>query len=204
MASDEGSTMVASVFIAEPDRSRLARIDSIGNLDGFTCVELDTMTSVEFASIVGDDGIEWHEGEPIRFDAETGVAILKVSEEGVRCVLERKHQIDAAMQSDLRKLIDFVRLHGQSILFEVTHLPDWTKPVEAQFCDQCGAPLEIQLPMIRSKTGEANRYVHLALCAECAEHYDDTSNRMMWGMAAFVAIVVIVGLGGCVLRWLVR
>jgi hypothetical protein len=79
------------------------------------------------------------------------------------------------------------------------------------FCDNCGAPLEIGEAEIRSKTETTlagavpfHRAVNVALCPRCAHTHDGTGDRMIWGMGAFVAAVVLIGLAAWILPLLFR
>lgn len=210
--------MLPSKFIAETEPTRLAKITCLDDLREFFRVELDTLTTVDFESIVGDEGIEWTEGEPIRFDPETGLAIHKVSEEGLAYVLQRAPALDDTMQRDLQRLASFVQKSEASTIFEVTYLPEAPEAPNAEemkatreFCDECGHSIPSGQAVIRSKTdtdvvGAAamHQTVHLALCPECAERYDDTGNRMLWGMSVFVMLVLLIALSGWCLQWMTR
>src|SRR6185312_11802626 len=60
-------------------------------------------------------------------------------------------------------------------------------------CGECGCRIPAGEAVLRSRTktemaGAVARHqsVHLMLCPACAERYDGTGNRLMWGMAFFV------------------
>ena len=195
--------MRPSVFVAEPDRSRLAGITSIRNFDPIARVKLKKMTTVDFASIAGDEGIDWHEGEPVHFDAETGIVVIKVSAEAAKLVIRRAPQLDVAFQEDVRSLGEFLKANDASSILELTLLPDWSGPDAAKLCARCGADLLIQVPILRSRGASAPGEFH-ALCVQCADSYDDNSSVMICAMGAFVAIAALVALFACVLPWLFR
>jgi hypothetical protein len=193
--------MRPSVFIAEPNRSRLAGITSIRNLNLITRVTLKKMTTVDFASIAGDEGIEWHEGEPVHFDVETGIVVIKVSAEALELVIRRAPQLDGAFQEDVRSLGEFVKANDASSIFELTLLPDWSGPEAAKLCARCGADLLIQVPILRLRGASAPGEFQ-ALCVQCADSYDDNSSAMIWAMGAFVAMAALIALCACGRPWL--
>jgi hypothetical protein len=61
------------------------------------------------------------------------------------------------------------------------------------FCEKCGAPLEVGEVEFRART-DAGRFVQVPLCATCAEHRDGIGDRMIWPMAALLAIAAVVAL----------
>jgi hypothetical protein len=75
-------------------------------------------------------------------------------------------------------------------------------------CDECSCPIRAGEAVLRSKTVTpavvVHYDVHLMLCPRCAAKYDDTGNRMMWGMAAFVAVMGILGVGSWILSLVFR
>ena len=80
-----------------------------------------------------------------------------------------------------------------------------------EFCDQCGIPLDPDEVQIRLKTdtmvaGAAafHRTVHLALCPACADTRDGTSSRMIYAMAAFVAVAALLVVGGWIVSAIFR
>jgi hypothetical protein len=113
-----GRRVIGSTIIAEKDPSRLAKITSIDDLEHFVCIELDTMATLDFQTIVVDGGVKWAQDKPIQYDPESGVAIFKIDEMGLAYVLERAKELDKAMQADLCKLAFFVSVHGGSSLYE--------------------------------------------------------------------------------------
>lgn len=199
----KGLLMRPSVFAVEPDRAGLTGITSIRNLELTARVNLKKMTTVDFASMAADEGIEWHEGEPIRFDAETGIVVIKVSAEALEFVIPRASQFDSAFQEDIRLLSEFVKANTGFDIYELTTLPDWTGAPEARTCAKCGADLLVQTPIIRSRGASAPGEFH-ALCVQCADTYDGNSSAMIWAMGAFMVIAAIVALFACVGPWLFR
>jgi hypothetical protein len=100
--------MPGSTIIAEKNPSRLAEIASVADLDRFTCLELDTMTTLDFQAAAARAGVKWAEGKPIRYSPEQGMALFKVHEQGLSCLLDAAAGFDAAQQADLDKLAEFV------------------------------------------------------------------------------------------------
>ena len=77
--------------------------------------------------------------------------------------------------------------------------------VTRAFCDECSGLIEPGQAAIRSKTdtGPAvHQSVTMALCPKCAEKYDGTGDRLLLGMAAFMAIAVVLGLASWFFSWL--
>ncbi|HZZ77972.1 MAG TPA: DUF2185 domain-containing protein [Gemmataceae bacterium] len=68
----------------------------------------------------------------------------------------------------------------------------------AEFCEKCGLPIEYGEAEIRTRT-ESSIFgglpaIDVRLCAKCADRRDGTGDRMIWGFAMLIAILVIVGL----------
>jgi hypothetical protein len=74
------------------------------------------------------------------------------------------------------------------------------------FCDECGRPVDPDETVFKLKTESvgvaAHRQVKMALCRNCADRYENTIGCMIWGMAAFVVVVVVLGSGAWLLTWL--
>jgi hypothetical protein len=113
------SNMVGSTIIAESDPSRLARIQSIDDLDNFVCLNLDVMGTIDFAGLLADSGFSWSEGDPIQFDPDGGMAIFKLNADGLTFALTQASKLDQMQQIDLRQLAEFLRLHGSSDIYEL-------------------------------------------------------------------------------------
>lgn len=111
--------MIGSTIIAEKTPSRLAEITSVDDLDNFTCLNLDTMITLDFQQIVASAGVQWAEGEPLQDDPDSGMAIFKVNEKGLAYVLAHTSELDAVHQADVRKLAKFVKTHGSSNIYEL-------------------------------------------------------------------------------------
>jgi hypothetical protein len=107
------------MIISEKDAARLAEITSPEDVDELTWLGLDTMTTLDFETLVVDGKVKWAAGDPVVYDPASGMAIFKIDEKGLRYVLNRASGLDEAKQADLRKLADFVRAHGSSDLYEL-------------------------------------------------------------------------------------
>jgi hypothetical protein len=107
--------MLGSTIIAEKDRSRLAALASMDDLDDFVHVGLDSMTSIDFETFC--DG--WAEGEAVQFDEEGGLSIVKVSEAGLTYLLSHAAEVPEEHKDDVRKLADFVSENGKSHIYEL-------------------------------------------------------------------------------------
>src|SRR5687767_10769365 len=95
--------MIGNTFIHEPDRDRLATIGDVDDLDGLTTVELDTLMSIDFELMTSEAGLHWSEGEPVLYDLEGGLAVFKVSPEGMKLVLSRESELDECQRADVRR-----------------------------------------------------------------------------------------------------
>jgi hypothetical protein len=106
-------------MIAEKDRARLAAITSMDEIDNFIHVDLDAMTTIDFESFEMPANIRWSEGEPVVYDEEGGLAIVKVSEAGLAYLLEHAAEVPDEHQDDVRTLAEFVAKNGGAHIYEL-------------------------------------------------------------------------------------
>jgi hypothetical protein len=110
--------MTGSTIIVESDPSRLAQIKSVDDLDGFVCLNLGVMNTLDFSGLFAGSGLSWAEGDPIQFDPDGGMAIFKLNANGLTFALTQSSKLDKMQQTDLHKLAEFLRLHGSSDIYE--------------------------------------------------------------------------------------
>lgn len=111
--------MIGSTFIYEVDQERLVELQSdIECLDDMTIVELDSLISLDFAVACSSAGIGWSVGEPVVYGE--GLAVLRVSSQGLTYVLESSGFSDPVQLEDLAKLRNFVSVHGFDHIYEFT------------------------------------------------------------------------------------
>ena len=110
--------MIGSTIIAEKNSSRLTQIKRVDDLVDFVFLNLETLNTLDFQTIVIAGGKKWAEGDPIKFDSVVGMAIFKISPDGLAYVLGHISHLDEAKQADLRKFDEFVRVNGNLGLYE--------------------------------------------------------------------------------------
>ena len=111
--------MIGSTFIYEADQDRLVELQSdVECLDDMTVVELESLVTLDFAVACSSAGLEWSMGEPVVYGE--GLAVLRVSPQGLTHVLESSGFSDPVQLEDLAKLRDFVSVHGSDHLYEFT------------------------------------------------------------------------------------
>lgn len=110
--------MVGSTFIAAKDPSNLSQIDSPDALDDFDHIDLERMTTLDFAEVLTAKKIKWTDGEPVLFDEANGAALFKISEKGLTYTLDHVAAFPEELHADLKLLSAFVRKHGPSAIYE--------------------------------------------------------------------------------------
>jgi hypothetical protein len=109
--------MASIIFVAE-DNGRLGDIRSVADIDRFDSVELLSLTTLDFQTIVSSAGLSWAAGAPILYEPDGGVAIFKVDELALQHVLGKATQLTTSQQADVRRLADFVARHGADRMYE--------------------------------------------------------------------------------------
>jgi hypothetical protein len=109
--------MLGATFIHELERDRLAKI-SVNDLDDFLLVQMDVLATLDFQLMASEAGLTWSEGEPVFYDPEDGLAIFKVSSEGIRFALGRADDLDEDQRADLSRLKNFTERYGTETIYE--------------------------------------------------------------------------------------
>ena len=112
--------MFGSTIIVEKDPSRLKTISDVEDLTDFVCLELDTLATIDFETIIGNSDKKWTDGTPILFDEDAGMALFNINEEGLLHVLSQGSKLNKEQAQDHDKLAEFVRTHGSSDIYEFT------------------------------------------------------------------------------------
>jgi hypothetical protein len=110
--------MIGATFISEPDRSRLAAVQSPEDIDAFEHVDLDRMITLDFVEFLGAAGVAWTDGEPVHFSEEEGAALFKVAAVGLTYALDHADDFPSDCQADLQKLAAFIRKNGVANVYE--------------------------------------------------------------------------------------
>jgi len=112
--------MLGSTFISE---TNLQKLQSLGQdleaLDEFDHVDLDALCTLDFETAVADSGSRWMKGDPVVYNEEDGVALVKISPEGLAFILNGQHEFDEEQIADLETLRAFVKAHGTENIYEL-------------------------------------------------------------------------------------
>jgi len=112
--------MLGSIFISETDLQKLQSLgQDLDTLEDFDHVSLDSLGTLDFETAVSGPGFRWMMGEPIFYDEEDGVALAKISPEGLAFVLNGQHEFDEEQMADLETLRVFVSTHGNENIVEL-------------------------------------------------------------------------------------
>ena len=111
--------MIGSTIIFEKNERRLVEID-LDDLEELTTLDLDVLITLDFEELLEGSGLSWCEDEPIQFDEDGGLAILKINPEALRSVVAINQGLAGEKLDDLQKLKAFVELHGFEHIYELT------------------------------------------------------------------------------------
>jgi hypothetical protein len=116
-----GSTIVFIPELPEDLSNLYERIVENGE---FETLDLDCLTSLDFAIITGKDNTKWNSvKDPVVYDEEAGLVICQISKAGLISVIEYKgdlENIDKETQDeDLLKLKEFADKFGYRHLYEL-------------------------------------------------------------------------------------
>ncbi len=95
--------MVGSTLIYEPDHAKLValsnidNIDNVDNVDNFIYLDLDYMMTIDFSTLLLDEDVRWCEKEPVIYDPEGGIALLKIDPAGLQKILDQAKNIDGVL-----------------------------------------------------------------------------------------------------------
>jgi len=112
--------MIGSTFISETDLQKLQSLgQDIEALDEFEHVNLDALCTLDFETAVAESGIRWMKRDPVVYDEDEGVALVKISPEGLAFILNGQHDFDEDQIADLETLRAFVSTHGTENIYEL-------------------------------------------------------------------------------------
>ena len=109
--------MAGSILIHETDVEKLRRIEDIEDLGGLDTIPLDLLTTIDFQEIAEAHDAEWTGSEPILFDEEGGMVLLKVESSGRRALLDETGFEEDEVE-DVRKIRAFVDRNGFDDIYE--------------------------------------------------------------------------------------
>jgi hypothetical protein len=114
--------MIGDTFIYAPDVTKIQALQSEGMdaLDNFEYVDMEVMLTLDFETLCGPENVEWSAGDPVIFDEEAGLCVLRVSELGLQFVLGGAFQLDSDQAADVAALRQFVAKHGHAAIYEVS------------------------------------------------------------------------------------
>lgn len=112
--------MLGSTIISESNLKKLQRLgEDHEALDEFEHVNLDSLCTLDFEKAVAESGLRWMLGQAVFHDEENGVALAKISPEGLAFLLNGRHEFDEEQAADLKTLRAFVGTHGSEYVYEL-------------------------------------------------------------------------------------
>lgn len=112
--------MLGSTFISENDLEKLRSLkEDLDALDDLAHVSLDFLSTLDFETLAANSGVRWMTAEPLVYDEEDGIVVVKVSPEGLERVLTERNEFDEDQVIDLDSLRAFVRAHGTENIYEL-------------------------------------------------------------------------------------
>ena len=116
-----GSTIV---FIPELPDDKSNLFERIVEEEEFEKIELDVLSSLDFAIITGESKTNWNsENNPVVYDEENGLVICHISKTGLISVIEFEGELESTdketQESDLLKLKEFADKYGFENLYEL-------------------------------------------------------------------------------------
>jgi hypothetical protein len=113
--------MVGSTFIATTTPHDLVGID-LEQLDTFDHVALDELLTLDFELALQESGVRWTMGEPIFYDPDKGIAILRINPMALENIIAAQSPLAQSNPEDIAVLRDFVAKHGPDHLYEMALL----------------------------------------------------------------------------------
>lgn len=112
--------MAGSIFVvAEHTDELLDLAQDMDKLDDFDHVEMDYLLTLDFEAICAPARIRWSDDTPIAFDEVLGLAIARVTPEGLEAVLA-PGAFAAEHDRDVGALRAFVEKHQSKRIYEVS------------------------------------------------------------------------------------
>lgn len=110
--------MVGSTLIYEPNHTKLVALSNIDNIDDFIYLDLDYMMTIDFSTLLLGEDVRWCEKEPVIYDPESGIALLKIDPEGLQRILDQAGNIDGKFSADIEKISKFINKYGFNDIYE--------------------------------------------------------------------------------------
>ncbi len=115
-------SIIACIPELPEDKSDL--FERIVDNEEFEMIELDYLTSLDFAIINTLAGTKWEsENNPVVYDEEGGLVIVHLAKDGLESVIAFKGELDnvdkETQQADIAQIKAFAEKHGYDNLYEV-------------------------------------------------------------------------------------
>jgi hypothetical protein len=104
------------LFAPQPETLQVLHGD-IDALDDFEHIDLEMVMVLDCEIICRHSDIRFCEKEPIIFDEVGGFAIMKVTGEGLRCIVEHKEDFEPEQHNDIQQLESFIAKHGEEHIY---------------------------------------------------------------------------------------
>lgn len=113
--------MAGSTFICAKDASALDGIDwpEFETWEHFPNVDLDHMMTLDFAVMLQPKKVAFTNSQPIFFDAEGGMAVMKINAEALKVLRNWSEAVDAACQEDFQHFLQFLDAQGMEGIYEI-------------------------------------------------------------------------------------
>jgi len=111
-------------YIPELPEDKSDLFERIIDNEEFEMIELDYLTSLDFAIINTTAGTKWEsKNNPVVYDEESGLVILHLAKEGLQSVIAFEGELDNAdketLQADIVQIKAFAEKYGFDDLYEV-------------------------------------------------------------------------------------
>ncbi|MCU0425708.1 MAG: hypothetical protein MUF71_08805 [Candidatus Kapabacteria bacterium] len=104
------------LFAPQPETLQIFH-DDIEALDDFEHIDLEVVLVLDCEVMCRNSEINFCEREPIIFDEIGGFAMMKVTGEGLRCILEHKRDFEQEQHKDIQQLESFIAKHGEEHIY---------------------------------------------------------------------------------------
>jgi hypothetical protein len=114
--------VLGSTIIFEPTQAKLKIIaDNIEAAYDFEHLNLETLTTIDFISIIGKTGIPWSIGEPVvlKESEDGGLVVVQISPQGIEYVLSNPGDLNTLQLEDLTNLKIFTQSFGNDNIYEM-------------------------------------------------------------------------------------
>jgi hypothetical protein len=110
--------MLGSTFISTQSPKELVGID-LENLEAFKHTALDELLTLDFEAALQGTGIKWTEGDPVFYEPEDGIAILRVNPNALENILSAQSSLAQSHPDDISALRAFVAENGSGHIYEL-------------------------------------------------------------------------------------